>query len=80
MGLAFLVVGIALFSAAIIINLQMEQEVIGGKHYSRRNFFLYLNADGFSAKGNRLRKLYNLVYLALIAYSLALTIFMRAGG
>lgn len=80
LGLLFLVVGIALFVIAIAIKLQMEKEVKGGKTFLQNNFFPYWNSDNFSEKGNKLRKTYNIVYFVLIAYSLALMIFMRAGG
>jgi hypothetical protein len=79
LGLLFLVVGIALFVFAIVIKLQMEREVRDGKTFLQNNFFPYWNSDDFSEKGNKLRKTYNIVYFVLIAYSLGLMVFMRAG-
>ena len=43
-------------------------------------FFLYLDSSDFSEKGNELRKKYNVLYLVLIVYSIALFIFMKADG
>ena len=80
LGLLFLVVGIALFATAIVIRLQMENEVKGGKTVLRNRFLPYWNSDNFSEKGNTLRKTYNIVYFVLIVYSSALIIFMKTGG
>ena len=79
LGLLFLVVGIALFAIAIIIKLQMEKEVKGGKTVLQNSFLPYWNSDKFSEKGNTLRKTYNIVYFVLIVYSLTLMIFMKTG-
>ena len=79
LGLLFLVVGIALFVIAIVIKLQMEKEVKGGKTVLQNSFLPYWNSEYFSEKGNTLRKTYNIVYFILIVYSLALMIFMKAG-
>ena len=80
LGLLFLVAGIALFAIAIVIRLKMEEEVKGGKAVMRNSFLPYWNSDNFSEKGNKLRKIYNIVYFVLIAYSSALIIFMKTGG
>ena len=80
LGLLFLVVGIALFAIAIVIKLQMEKEVKGGKTFLQNSFLPYWNSDIFSEKGNALRKTYNIVYFVLIVYSLALVTFMKASG
>lgn len=80
LGFLFLVVGIALFAGAIVIKLQMEKEVKGQGRKLQNNFFPYWNSKDFSEKGNRLRKKYNIIYFALIVYSLALIIFMKANG
>jgi hypothetical protein len=80
LGLLFLVVGIALFSIAIVIRLKMEEEVKGGKAVMRNSFLPYWNSDNFSEKGNTLRKIYNIVYFVLIVYSSALIIFMKTGN
>ena len=79
LGLLFLVVGIALFAIAIIIKLQMEKEVKGGKTVLQNSFLPYWNSDKFSEKGNTLRKTYNIVYFVLIVYSLTLMVFMKTG-
>ena len=78
LGLLFLVIGIALFAGAIVIRLQMEKEVKGGRKILWNNLFPYWNSSDFSEKGNALRKAYNIIYFALIVYSLALVIFMKA--
>jgi len=78
LGLLFLVIGIALFAGAIVIRLQMEKEVKGGSKILRNNLFPYWNSSDFSEKGNTLRKTYNIIYFALIVYTLALVIFMKA--
>lgn len=78
LGVLFLVIGIALFAAAIATRLQMEKEFNDGAQSLPRNFFLYLNSSGFSARGNALRKKYNLIYSVLTVYSLALFVFMKA--
>ena len=80
LGLLFLVVGIALFVIAIVIKLQMEKEVKGGKTVLQNSFLPYWNSDIFSEKGNTFRKTYNIVYFVLIVYSSALIIFMNTGG
>ena len=79
LGLLFLVVGIALFAITIIIKLQMEKEVKGGKTVLQNSFLPYWNSDKFSEKGNTLRKTYNIVYFVLIVYSLTLMVFMKTG-
>lgn len=79
LGFLFLVVGVALFAGAIVIRLQMEKEVKGRRNILQNNFFPYWNSSGLSKRGNKLRKKYNLIYFALIAYSLALIIFMKTG-
>ena len=76
----FIVIGISLFAAAIATRLQMEKEFKGGTQSLPRNFFLYLNSNDFSAKGNALRKKYNIIYSVLTIYSIALFIFMKANG
>jgi len=65
----FLVVGVALFLAAIVIRLQMEKEVKGRRTVLLSSFLPYLNSNDFSEKGNSLRKTYNIIYFALIVYS-----------
>ena len=77
LGILFLVIGIALFGGAIVIRLQMENEVKGGRKVLWNNVFPYWNSSDFSEKGNTLRKTYNVIYFALIVYSLALVIFMK---
>ena len=79
LSLLFLVVGIALFAIAIIIKLQMEKEVKGGKTVLQNSFLPYWNSDKFSENGNTLRKTYNIVYFVLIVYSLTLMVFMKTG-
>ena len=78
LGLLFLVIGIALFAGAIVIRLQTEKEVKGARKILWNNLFPYWNSSDFSEKGNTLRKTYNIIYFALIVYSLALVIFMKA--
>jgi ABC-type glycerol-3-phosphate transport system permease component len=80
LGLVFLVVGIALFAGAIVTRLRMEKEVIGHRRVLPNSHFPCWNSDNFSDKGNSLRKIYNVIYFALIAYSIALIIFMKAGN
>jgi hypothetical protein len=79
-GLLFLVVGVALFTGAIVARLQMEKEVKGGRKVVLNNHFPYFNSNYFSEKGNRLRKIYNIIYFALIVYSLLLIVFMKSSG
>ena len=79
-GLLFLVVGIALFAGAIVTRLQMEKEVKGGRRVVLNSHLPYFNSNDFSEKGNRLRKIYNILYFVLIVYSLALIAFMKASG
>ena len=76
-GLLFLAVGVALFLGAIVIRLRLEKEVKGGKTVLLNNFLPYWNADYFTDKGNSLRKKYNIIYYALVAYSLSLFIYMN---
>jgi hypothetical protein len=78
LGLLFLVVGIALFAAAIVIRLRMEKQVIGDRKVFRNSHSPCWNSDGFSDKGNTLRKIYNVIYFVLIIYAIALIIFMKA--
>ena len=78
LGMLFLVIGIALFAGAIVIRLQMEKEVKGGRKVLWNSVFPYWNSSDFSEKGNTLRKAYNIVYFALIIYSVTLIIFMKA--
>ena len=77
-NVVFLVIGVALFAGAIATRLQMEKEFKDGTQSLPRNFFLYLNSDDFSARGNALRKKYNVIYSVLTIYSIALFIFMKA--
>ncbi|MCP4333185.1 MAG: hypothetical protein GY785_11060 [Gammaproteobacteria bacterium] len=79
-GLLFLVVGVALFGGAIYARLQMEQEVRGGRKITWNNVLPYGKAENFSARGNRYRKAYNLLYLLLILYSFALLAFVKSAG
>lgn len=79
-GLLFLLAGIALFAGAIVTRLRMEQEIKGGRRIRWNNYLPYWNAEDFSDKGNRLRKIYNLLYFLLIFYSIALIVFMKSGG
>jgi len=76
----FLVIGILLFAGAIATRLQMEKEFKGGTSRLPSKFFLYLDSDDFSEKGNVLRKKYNVIYLVLSIYSVALFIFIKANG
>jgi hypothetical protein len=78
LGFIFLVVGIALFAGSIVTKLQMEKEVKGTRKKLSHNLFPYFNSDDFSEKGNSLRKIYNIIYFALIIYSIALYKFMHA--
>ena len=78
LGVLFLVIGIALFAGAIVTRLQMEKEVQGGRKILSNNFSPYWNSSDFTEKGNALRKKYNIIYFALIVYSVALIIFMKA--
>lgn len=78
LSILFLIIGIALFAGAIVIRLKMEKEVKGGRKVLWNSVFPYWNSSDFSEKGNTLRKAYNIVYFALIIYSLALIIFMKA--
>jgi hypothetical protein len=78
--LLFLVIGIALFSGAIATRLQMEKEVKGGRRVLWNSYLPYWNSNDFSEKGNRLRKIYNIIYFVLIIYSLVLVTFMKASG
>ena len=73
----FYAIGIALFAGAIATKLQMEKEYKDGTSRMPNNLFLYLDADDFSAKGNELRKRYNLLYSVLIVYSIALFIYLK---
>jgi hypothetical protein len=77
LGLLFLVVGIALFAGAIVIRLRMEKEVIGSRSVLQNRHFPFWNSDDFSDKGNVLRKIYNVIYFALIVYAIALTLFLK---
>jgi hypothetical protein len=76
-GFLFLVVGIALFAGAIATRLRMEKEVIGDKRVLRNSHSPCWNSDSFSDRGNTLRKIYNVIYFALIVYAIALIIFMK---
>ena len=78
LGILFLVIGIVLFAGSIVTRLQMEKEVKEGSKTLSNNFFPYLNSSDFTDKGNALRKKYNIIYFALIVYSLALFMFMKA--
>jgi len=77
LSLLFLAVGIALFRGAIVIRLQLEKEVKGGRTVFWNNFLPYWNEEDFTEKGNSLRKTYNKLYFALIVYSLALISFVK---
>jgi len=79
-GLLFLVVGVALFAGAIYSRLQMEQEVRGGRKVAWNNVLPYGKAENFSARGNRYRKAYNLLYLLLILYAFALLAFVKSAS
>ena len=76
-GLLFLAVGVALFLGAIVIRLRLEKEVKGGRTVLLNNFLPYWNTDYFTNKGNLLRKKYNIIYYALVAYSLSLFVYMN---
>jgi hypothetical protein len=80
LGLLFLIIGIALFVTAILIRLRMEKELVGERRALQNSHFPCWNSNGFSNRGNTLRKIYNVVYLALILYSIALFIFMKASN
>ena len=77
-GFFFLLVGVALFLGAILVRLQMEKEVKGGRTIYWNSFLPYWNESDFSKRGNSLRKTYNRIYYALIVYSLALIAFMKS--
>ena len=79
-GFFFLLVGVALFLGAILVRLKMEKEVKGGRTIYWNSFLPYWNESDFNERGNALRKTYNKIYYALIVYSLALIIFMKASG
>lgn len=79
-GLLFLIIGIVLFVGAIKTRLQLEGEVKGGRRVSLNSYFPYWNSSDFSEKGNKLRKKYNIIYFALIVYSMALITFIKTGG
>ncbi len=76
-GLLFLAVGVALFLGAIVIRLRLEKEVKGGRTVVLNNFLPYWNTDNFTDHGNLLRKKYNIIYYALVVYSLSLFIYMN---
>ena len=78
-GLLFLAVGVALFLGAIAIRLQMEKEVKDRRAVTWNSYLPYWKAKGFTERGNSLRKMYNIIYFVLIAYSLALIVYMKAG-
>ena len=78
LGAVFLVIGMSLFAGSIATRIQMEKEFKGGTTRLPNNFFLYLDSSDFSEKGNALRKRYNVIYVVLIVYSIALYVFMRA--
>ncbi len=71
-------VGVALFGGAIYARLQMEQEVRGRSRIAWNAVLPYGKAENFSARGNRYRKAYNLLYLLLILYSFALLAFVKS--
>ncbi len=77
-GLLFLVVGVVLFLGAIVIRLQMEKEVKGGRVIIWNSYLPYWNSKDFTERGNSLRKMYNIIYFVLIFYSFALITFMKA--
>ena len=79
-GLLFLVVGVALFGGAIYARLQMEQEVRGGRKIVWNTILPYGKPESFSARGNRYRRAYNLLYLLLILYAFALLAFVKSAG
>ena len=78
LGLLFLAVEVALFLGAIVIRLQMEKEVKGGRAVLWNSALPYWNSKDFTEKGNSFRKTYNIIYFALIVYALALVSFMKA--
>jgi len=78
LGLLFLIIGIGLFAGAIVVRLRMEKELIGERRVLQNSHFPCWGSDGFSDRGNSLRKIYNVIYFALIIYSIALFIFMKA--
>ena len=78
LGLLFLVVGVALFLGAIVVRLQMEKEVKGGRTVLWNSVLPYWNSNDFTEKGNSFRKIYNIIYFALIVYALALVSFVKA--
>lgn len=80
LNLLFFVIGIALFAGAIATRLQMEKEFKDGTQRLPSKFFLYLDSSNFSEKGNALRKKYNIIYIVLTVYSLALFVYMKANG
>jgi hypothetical protein len=80
LGLLFLIVGIALFAGAILIRLQMEKELTGPRRVLQNSHFPCWNSDGFSDRGNSLRKIYNVIYFVLILYAIALIIFMKGSS
>jgi len=80
LGLLFLIVGIALFAGAIVTRLQMEKELTGARRVLPNSHFPCWNSEGFSDRGNSLRKIYNVIYFVLIIYSIALIIFMKANN
>ena len=77
-GLLFLVAGVGLFLGAIAIKLEMEKEVKGGRAVLWNSYLPYWNSKDFTERGNSLRKIYNIIYFVLIAYSAALIMFMKA--
>ena len=76
----FILIGILLFAGSITTKLQMEKEYKDGATRLPNNFFLYLDSTDFSEKGNVLRKRYNVIYLVLIVYAIALYVFMKANA
>ena len=79
-GLLFLVVGVGLFLGSIAIRLEMEKEVKGGRAVLWNSYLPYWNSKDFTDRGNSLRRIYNIIYFVLIAYSTALIIFMKTSG
>jgi hypothetical protein len=77
-GSFFIIVGVLLCRWIVITRLQLEKEVKEGRSIALHNFLPYWNADDFTEKGNALRKTYNMVYYALLVYSLALYLYMQA--
>ena len=78
MGSLFVVVGIVLARWIIVIRLKLEKEVREGKSFNMHKMFPYWNADDFTERGNTLRKTYNNLYYALVAFSVALYVFMQS--